>query len=75
MIHDTNKDYIEDKVNFQKCSMLADVILDIKSYQRKPFNLKRLDPVANYVEQIPNLGLDENKLFELSEKHEPRENN
>jgi len=72
MIHDTNKDLIEDKVNFQKCTVVADIILEIKAYQRKPFNLKRLEPVANYVDQIPHLGADENTLFDVSVKNEAK---
>ena len=73
MVDETNKDFVDDKVNFQKCIQLADIIMSIKNFQRNPYNLTPLENVQAFVQLIPDMVLEENDCYELSLKHEPRE--
>lgn len=83
-IEDTNKDHIgeDKKVNFLKCTMLADVIRTIYDCQRTPFNLIPIEPIqGNLVSSCPGfLGhlserlLPDAELWKLSQEAEPSKN-
>jgi len=58
-------------INMFKCRKVAEVIQEIQQYQQKPYNLKPVESVQNYIREIEIL--NERLSFKLSLKAEPRE--
>jgi len=67
-----NKTYLENgMINMFKCRKVADVITEIQQYQQKPYNLKPVESIQDYL--IHADAISERLAFKLSLKIEPRE--
>ncbi|XP_078036971.1 ras-specific guanine nucleotide-releasing factor 2-like [Augochlora pura] len=58
-------------LNFSKMRMIANVIREIRNFQQKPYNIKLITKVTNYLLD-PSLLLEDKNLFEMSLEIEPR---
>lgn len=71
-IEEGNPDNLENGyVNFAKFRMVADVIIQIQKFQRKPYNLAVVPTITSYL--LSHKPLTEKVLFEMSLSAEPRE--
>lgn len=72
-IHEGNKDYLENgHVNYNKCRLVAQIILQIKKYQKKPYNIETVKEIQDYLLNQPITTEKEN--YNMSLIAEPREN-
>jgi len=70
-IDDGNPNTISGLINFRKREMTYKIIEDIQQYAQTPYNFGELD--RNALDLVANLpGMDEEELWELSQKREPR---
>jgi len=70
-IEEGNPDFLENGfVNFIKSKMVADVIRQIQRFQKRPFNLKTVPSIQQYLWQHQTLS--EKECFQLSLIAEPR---
>ena len=64
-------------VNFRKCAMAAEVILEIQKWQSKPFNFARVEAIADYLHDQLNKFNDvpdvSDAFWNRSLEREPRE--
>jgi hypothetical protein len=70
-IEEGNNDKLENGyVNFVKFRMIADILVEIKQFQQKEYNLQPVPSIQEYL--LATRILDEEKLFALSQQVEPR---
>ncbi|KAH3758102.1 cell division control protein [Pelomyxa schiedti] len=48
-IEEGNQTFIEDKVNFFKCTLQANVIIDVQQYQQQPYCLREVQPIIDWI--------------------------
>ncbi|KAH3767006.1 cell division control protein [Pelomyxa schiedti] len=48
-IEEGNQTFIEDKVNFFKCTLQAGVIINVQNYQQQPYCLDPVQPIADWI--------------------------
>eukprot|EP01105_Mastigella_eilhardi_P023142 TRINITY_DN578_c1_g1_i2.p1 TRINITY_DN578_c1_g1~~TRINITY_DN578_c1_g1_i2.p1 ORF type:complete len:1043 (+),score=289.28 TRINITY_DN578_c1_g1_i2:1118-4246(+) len=71
-VEEGNKTFIGDCINFAKCRLLAQVIMEIQQYQQAPYNLSLLQPLQQWL-QSRGTDTDENALYNQSLVFEPKE--
>jgi len=61
-------------INYKKCRMISNVIMEIQQYQQKPYNLREASTLQEWLNQRVRAAdqLDDKKLYELSLLAEPR---
>ena len=70
-IEDGNPDTLENGyVNFEKCTMVANAILNMKQFQDAPYNLTPIDEVQQWISTWKQL--TEKEIFDMSLIAEPR---
>lgn len=71
-IEEGNPDYLENGyVNFSKCRMVGEVIRSVQRFQQKPYNLKPVPTIQQYL--LSHKVVSEKDCFEMSLIAEPRE--
>eukprot|EP00727_Mastigamoeba_balamuthi_P001078 m51a1_g10968 putative mis5 protein (1716) ;mRNA; r:253454-262202 len=71
-IEEGNPDTLENGayVNFSKCKLVATAVQDLLQYQNVPYNLTKVEPVAQWLLSIENAS--EKECFDMSLQAEPR---
>jgi len=70
-IEDGNPNMVGNLINFEKRRLLCSVILELQTYQQKPYNLQVVAPLYELLAHLPNPP-DEAKLYATSLVREPR---
>ncbi|KAH3762059.1 cell division control protein [Pelomyxa schiedti] len=71
-IEEGNATFIEEKVNFFKCRLQADVILRVQQFQQTPYCLVPSTPLATWIGTL-GVSYSEDTCYKQSLKIEPRE--
>jgi hypothetical protein len=72
-ISESNSDFTQDKVNFLKMIMVADIIAEIRLFQEKVYAYIALPEIYEYIHNCIALNVDEDSLFDLSVQLEPKQ--
>lgn len=71
-VHEGNPNFLENgHVNYNKCRLVSQVILQVQKYQKKPYNFKSISQIHDYL--MSYVPCTEKENYELSLQAEPRE--